>query len=116
MPLSWEDPHRRRGELAIRDLKQGAGLCHCPSGKFGSNAARALCATLAHNLLRWLAMLGGDHEGLLVAKTVRHQLPSLLGRLTTSGRGRPLHLPARWSWAASWLACLERLRSLPLVT
>src|SRR5438270_119449 len=28
--------HRRHAvvELAIRDLKEGAGLCHCPSGKF----------------------------------------------------------------------------------
>jgi hypothetical protein len=103
-------------ELAIRDLKEGAGLCHCPSGRFGANAAWALCATLAHNLLRWLAMLGADHDGLLVAKTVRRQLLSLPGRLTTSGRRRTLHLPARWPWAASWLACFERLRSLPLVT
>jgi hypothetical protein len=33
--------HRRHAtvELAIRDLKDGAGLCHCPSGVFGANAA-----------------------------------------------------------------------------
>ena len=37
-------------ELAIRDLKEGAGLEHCPSGRFFANAAWLGCAVLAHNL------------------------------------------------------------------
>jgi hypothetical protein len=105
-----------RVELAIRDLKEGAGLCHCPSGRFGANAAWALCAVLAHNLLRWTAALGTGHQGFLVAKTVRRQLLDLPGRLTTSGRKRTLHLPAHWPWRHGWLACFEQLRALPLVT
>ena len=46
--------HRRHAvvELCIRDLKAGAGLRHCPSGKFGANAAWLVAASLAHNLLR----------------------------------------------------------------
>ena len=58
--VALDADHRRHAvvELAIRDLKQGAGLCHCPSGVFGANAAWALVATLAHNLLRWVAALG----------------------------------------------------------
>jgi hypothetical protein len=55
-------------ELAIRDLKQGAGLRHCPSGVFLANAAWAVIATLAHNLLRWVAALGLGTSGLVVAK------------------------------------------------
>ncbi|CAN5903526.1 hypothetical protein BH23ACT10_BH23ACT10_12300 [soil metagenome] len=53
--------HRRHAvvELAIRDLKHGAGLVHCPPGVFTANAAWAVFATLAHNLLRWTATLGG---------------------------------------------------------
>jgi Transposase DDE domain group 1 len=57
----WLDQdHRRHAtiELAIRDLEAGAGLRHCPSGRFAANAARLLIATLAHNLLRWTALLG----------------------------------------------------------
>ena len=52
--------HRRHAvvELAIRDLKEGAGLRHCPSGRFLANAAWLVLATLAHNLLRWIATLG----------------------------------------------------------
>ena len=38
-------------ELAIRDLKEGAGLEHCPSGHYSANAAWLTCAVLAHNLI-----------------------------------------------------------------
>jgi hypothetical protein len=57
----WLDAdHRRHAvvELCIRDLKAGVGLRHCPSGKFTANAAWLLIATLAHNLLRWIAAIG----------------------------------------------------------
>jgi Transposase DDE domain group 1 len=45
-------------ELAIRDLKEGAGLDHVPSGNFHANSAWLQCAVLAHNLIRWTASLG----------------------------------------------------------
>ena len=46
--------HRRHAvvELAIRDLGEGSGLEHCPSGDFNANAARAVLASIAHNLVR----------------------------------------------------------------
>ena len=52
--------HRRHAvvELAIRDAKQGAGLNHHPSGRFFANAAWLVLVTLAHNLLRWIAISG----------------------------------------------------------
>ena len=60
-------------ELAIKDLKEGAGMEHVPSGNFNANAAWLVCAALAHDLIRWSAMLGEitpkDH--LAVARTVR---------------------------------------------
>src|SRR5215212_3862325 len=55
-------------ELAIRDLKEGAGLEHCPSGRFGANAAWAVLASVAHNLLRWVHLLGHRLTGPVVAK------------------------------------------------
>ena len=60
-------------ELAIRDLKEGAGLEHVPSGNFIANSAWLLCAALAHDLIRWTAMLGDitPEEHLTVARTVR---------------------------------------------
>jgi Transposase DDE domain group 1 len=109
--------HRRHAtvELAIRDLKQGAGLRHCPSGVFLANAAWALIATLAHNLLRWVAALGLGTTGPVVAKTLRRHLLSLTGRLTRSTRRRYLHLPAVWPWAHPFTQALARLRVLPLL-
>jgi hypothetical protein len=109
--------HRRHAtvELAIRDLKQGAGLRHCPSGVFLANAAWAVIATLAHNLLRWVAVLGLGNSGPVVAKTIRRRLLALPGRLTRSARRRYLHLPAGWPWAQAFTRALARLRALPLL-
>src|ERR671934_3098147 len=94
----WLDQdHRRHAvvELCIRDLKGGVGLRHCPSGKFSANAAWLLAATLAHNLLRWVAAIGlGVRGELVVAKTLRRTLLALPGRITRSARRLMLHLPA----------------------
>lgn len=110
--------HRRHAvvELAIRDLKEGAGLSHCPSGEFNANAAWAVLATIAHNMLRWLSCLGLDHQGPIVAKTIRRKFITVPGRLTRRSRRTELHLPTAWPWATEWAACFERLRSLPLRT
>ena len=105
-------------ELAIRDLKEGAGLEHCPSGRFFANAAWLGCAVLAHNLIRWTARLGDVHpaEQLTVARTIRTRLLELPGRLVNRSRQWVLRLPARWPWATSFNAALDRIRSLPLLT
>jgi hypothetical protein len=108
--------HRRHAvvELAIRDAKQGAGLNHHPSGRFFANAAWLVLVTLAHNLLRWTAILGlGVRDELVVAKTLRRTLLALPGRLTRSARRWQLHLPARWPWAHSFTMALARLRCIP---
>lgn len=99
-------------ELAIRDLKENAGLSHLPSGSFGANGAWAVLASIAHNLVRWLSSLGLKTAGPLVAKTVRQRLLALPGRLTRSARRRLLHLPTSWPWAKQWTAAYERLCSL----
>ncbi|MCC5951857.1 MAG: IS1380 family transposase [Acidimicrobiia bacterium] len=104
-------------ELAIRDLKEGAGLEHCPSGRFFANAAWLACAVLAHNLIRWTARLGAVHPTgqLTVAATIRTQLLALPGRLVNHSRQHILRLPSRWPWATSFHTALERIRSLPLM-
>jgi hypothetical protein len=113
----WLDAdHRRHAvcELAIRDLKDGAGLRHCPSGVFLANAAWLIIATLAHNLLRWVATIGLATRDLVVAKTLRRRLLAPPGRLTRSARQRRLHLPRDWPWAGQFLAALARLQAVPL--
>ena len=111
--------HRRHAvvELCIRDLKAGVGLRHCPSGKFAANAAWLVAATLAHNLLRWIAQIGlGVRGELVVAKTLRRTLLALPGRLTRSARRLILHLPIGWPWAAWFELALARLRSVAHAT
>jgi hypothetical protein len=105
-------------ELAIRDLKQGAGLEHCPSGQFFANAAWLSCAVLAHNLIRWTARLGHVHPAnqLTVTRTIRTRLFAIPGRLVNRSRCWVLRLPARWPWATSFNTALDRIRSLPLLT
>jgi DDE family transposase len=112
--LDADHRHHAVVELAIRDLKNGSGLAHCPSGKFAANAAWLLAATLAHNLLRWIAVLGlGAREELTAAKTIRKTLLALPGRLTRSARRWTLHLPRGWPWAHSFTMALARLRCIP---
>lgn len=101
-------------ELAIRDLKEGAGWNHSPSGRFLANAAWIVIGALAHNLLRWVAALGLDHRGPIVAKTLRRRLITVPGRITRSARRRQLHLPGRWPWRRQFLHAAVRLRNLPL--
>lgn len=104
-------------ELAIRDLKEGAGLEHVPSGNFLANSAWLVCAALAHNLIRWTAILGDitPEDQLTVARTVRTRFLSVPGRLV-SRSGRPtLRAPLEWPWADAFARALNLLRALPPV-
>jgi hypothetical protein len=109
--------HHAVVELAIRDLKQGAGLDHIPSGNFHANSAWLQCAVLAHNMIRWTTILGtvrvDDH--LTVARTVRTRLVAIPARLVNRA-GRPtLRLPERWPWADTFTTALDSPRLLPPV-
>jgi hypothetical protein len=112
-----ERDHRRHAqiELAIRDLKEGSGLNHAPSGCFSANAAWLLISSLAHNLARWIAHLGLGASGPVVAQTIRRRYLTLPGRITRSARRATLHLPARWPWREDFTHALARLRAIPLL-
>lgn len=114
--IELDTDHRAHAvvELAIRDLKEGAGLYHCPSGQFFANAAWAVFATVAHNLTRWTAALGLGVTGPVVTKTLRRRLLTLPGRATRTARTPTLHLPKRWPWATQFLVALDRIKALPL--
>ena len=101
-------------ELAIRDLKHGAGLSHCPSGNFQANAAWLVATMLAHNVVRWVQLLGVTSPRLAVAKTLRRRLLSLPGRITRTARRVTLHLPTGWPWRTAFEDTLTRLRALPV--
>lgn len=114
-PVDLDIDHRAHAvvELAIRDLKEGAGLSHCPSGNFQANGAWLVAAALAHNLVRWTQQLGADDHRPMVAKTLRRRLLAIPGRITRTARRATLHLPTNWPWAAAFDATLQRLRAIP---
>ena len=88
---------------------------HLPSGRFAANAAWLACATVAHNLYRWLAHLTKvrHNNKLTVGQTVRNHLLALPGRLVNHAGRTVLRLPARWPWAALFHTTLTNIRALP---
>lgn len=108
--------HRRHAvvELAIRDLKEGAGLEHVPSGNFHANSVWLQCAVLAHNLIRWTSICGKVRvdETLVVARTIRTRLLTIPGRLVNRAGQPTLRLPTDWPWARQFTTALDSLRAL----
>jgi len=105
-------------ELAIRDLKEGAGMEHVPSGHFSANSAWLQCAVLAHNLIRWTATLGQPNpvDRLTVARSVRLRLITVPGRLVNRAGILTLRGPAHWPWAGWFGLRLGQLRDLQPAT
>ena len=101
-------------EFAIRDLKEGAGLDHVPSGNFHANSAWLQCAVLAHNLIRWTSVLGNIRvdDQLVVARTIRTRHVAIPGRLVNRSGTPNLRLPTQWPWAAQFTTALTTLRLL----
>ena len=112
--LELEADHRCHAvvENTIRDLKDGVALDHLPSGRFAANGAWLAFNVMAHNLARWVSRVALD-DPVATTTTVRTHHVAVPGRLVRHARQLHLHLPARWPWAAQFLAALERLRSLP---
>jgi hypothetical protein len=106
--------HHAVVELAIRDLKQGAGLEHVPSGNFHANSVWLQSAVLAHNLIRWTATLGNIRvdDQLIVTRTIRTRLLAIPGRLVNRAGRQTLRLPTHWPWATQFSRALDTLRTL----
>jgi hypothetical protein len=110
--------HHAVVELAIRDLKEGAGLEHVPSGNFSANSAWLQCAVLANNLIRWTATIGepGPVDQRTVARTIRTRLIGVPGRLVNRAGTMTLRGPLDWPWAEWFNRRLDRLRALQPLT
>jgi hypothetical protein len=115
--LALEADHRGHAEieLVIRDLKEGAGWNHMPSGLFGANAAWMALGAMAHNLARWSARLGGISERIVTTPTLRRRYFAVPGHVSRSGRRQTLHLARRWPWREQFLEALTRLRAVEVL-
>ena len=112
--VAADEFHRNHAvvELAIRELKEGAGLEHCPSGHYSANAVWLHCAVLAHNLVRWTTILGPDAPT-MNTRTVRTRLIALAATLVNRSGTPTLRLPLNWPWADMFTDTLNALRALP---
>jgi Transposase DDE domain group 1 len=101
-------------ELDIRDLKEGAGLEHVPSGNFHANSAWLQCAVLAHDLIRWTATVGQATpvDQRTVARTVRQRLIAIPGRLVNHAGSPILRGPLNWPWRHWFSRRLTELRAV----
>ena len=99
-------------ELDIRDLKEGAGLNHMPSGKFNANGAWCVIATIAHNIMRWLNLIGDNPNKRITAKSYRRKFINFASRITSRARTYVLHLPEKWPYAKAWVKTLNALQLL----
>ena len=101
-------------ELDIRDLKEGAGMEHVPSGNFSANSAWLQCTVLAHNLIRWTATIGqpAPVEVRTVARTFRQRLINIPGRLVNRSGTLTLRGPINWPWHHWFDRRLSALRAL----
>jgi hypothetical protein len=102
-------------ELVIRDVKDQA-LAHFPSGAFAANMAWTVIAALAHNLARWVTLIGLPTATVQTARTRRRLLLQIPGRLTRTARRWTLRLPARWPWQTDFHTALGAIRALPALT
>jgi hypothetical protein len=113
--VALDEFHRAHAtvELDIRDLKEGAGLEHLPSGSFHANGAWLQCAVLAHNLTRWTVTIGepAPVEHRTVARTVRFELINIPGRLVNHAGTPTLRAPLQWPWQEWFHRRLDTLRA-----
>lgn len=98
-------------ELAIRDLKEGAGLEHLPSGNHHANAAWLACAVLAHNLGVWTTTIAGLPR--VTNRTRRTRIINLPAVIVNHAGTKLLRFPARWPWADQFHRMLNTVRALP---
>lgn len=96
--------HRRHAiiETTFADLIDGP-LAHIPSGRFGANSAWAICAAIAHNLLRAAGILAGTRHRSARGATLRRHLVNIPARLARPQRRPVLHLPTHWPWEPAWI-------------
>ena len=84
--LEWQLQHANM-ENRIKEHKSGLGLEKLPTRKFHANWAYLLIGQMAFNLLQWFKRLVLPEEyHMLRAKTLRHRLLNLAGKVVRTGR------------------------------
>lgn len=86
---------RARAENFIREEKYGYDLKHFPCQSLRANHAYALLAMIAHNLLRWIAVIERPHKPQF-AKKLRRRFIYIPGKVVTHARQTILRIPEKF--------------------
>ncbi len=102
-------------EDRVRTAK-AMGLRNLPSKTWQVNCGWVVAANIAADLSAWCRLLGlYDQEDLKDAEpdTLRYRLWALPARLACHARARVLKISRTWPWKQAFLACWQRLCTLP---
>ena len=104
--------HNKRGncERFIKEEKYGFDLLHFPCIKLQKNYAYGLIAQVAHNILRWLAVLERPHKPHF-SKKLRRRFIYIPGKLVKHARQMTLRIPKKFKQEVEQLR--EVLQWLP---
>lgn len=110
--LAWHNQHANV-ENHIKEHKSGLGLEKLPSRLFHANWAYLLMGQLAFNLLAWFKQLvlppAYQHA---TAKTIRHHLLNVAGKIVRSARQSFLVLSNQYRYQDTWQFALHKLAGL----
>lgn len=89
--------HNKRGncERFIKEEKYGFDLLHFPMLKLKANHAYGLIAQVAHNILRWLAVLERPHKPHF-SKKLRRRFIYIPGKLVSHARQLVMRVPKQF--------------------
>ena len=107
---------RRRAHARVEDRIRHAkdcGIGRCPSREFVINAAWALAASIAADLIAWLRLLALPTAlRACEPKALRSRFLHVPARHTQGARRRRLRFPRTWPWAHEIVATFTAIRAL----
>jgi hypothetical protein len=92
------------------------GLRNLPSKSWQVNCGWVIAANIAADITAWTRLLGlRDDEELREADpdTLRYRIWHIPARLAVHARQRTLKISPGWPWKEAFLACWQRLCTLP---
>jgi hypothetical protein len=99
-------------EQVFADLK-GSALAHLPSGRFASNSAWLVLASIAFNLTRAAGAIAGGRHARVTTATIRRRIITIPARIASSARRLILHLPVAWPWQDAWQRIFDTTHGPP---
>ncbi len=129
--VATNTPHAHGGQVAFLEARHRAharvedrirhakdtGIGRFPSREFAINAAWALAASIAADLIAWLRLLALPPAlKACEPKALRYRFLHVPARLTHGSRRRHLRFPKTWPWANDLVSAFTAIRTLTPMT